>query len=570
MAITTNTYTGNGTNKLFSITFPYISTDHIKVYLNNVLQTITTQYTFANITTIEFNTAPSNGATVDIIRETDSDNAVALFFTGSSIRSQDLNENQTQALYLIQENQTAIEDITSIAEDAVDTAQGAVNAVSVVVPYIPVANYAALTALTPVNGNYYELQDSTGATTPTVTGIPVGLVGAAGLTFRLQYNGSSFVFLNYFANDSETRYLKLSGGNLTGNFSVSTDTFVVDSINDRVGIGVDIPEAELDIKSQGTNSIRCASGRHYDNTTAFSHFTWIGGRARGNTGNPSAVLANDSLVSFNGRGYKATDWSTTIGGYYIYAAENWTDSATGTYLTIRGVPTGGTTVGEWARFDQNALLLTNQRDLRFGDSDNSNWVALQAPATVSSNLTWTLPATDSTGTQALVSNGSGTLSWGNTTTLSTAVAVSGTSVDFLSIPSWVNKINVMFDGVSSSGISEWLLQIGDSSGIDTTGYVSSGSSLSDGATATVEASTSGFILTNTSASNKFSGLVFLYRMTGNTWVVSGSIGSEASTDRMLTTAGSKTLTATLDRIRLTTVIGTDTFDEGTLNISYTS
>lgn len=198
MAITTNTYTGNGTNKLFSITFPYISTDHIKVYLNNVLQTITTQYTFANITTIEFNTAPSNGATVDIIRETDSDNAVALFFTGSSIRSQDLNENQTQALYLIQENQTAIEDITSIAEDAVDTAQGAVDAVSVVVPYIPVANYAALTALTPVNGNYYELQDSTGATTPTVTGIPVGLVGAAGLTFRLQYNGSSFVFLNYF------------------------------------------------------------------------------------------------------------------------------------------------------------------------------------------------------------------------------------------------------------------------------------------------------------------------------------------------------------------------------------
>jgi hypothetical protein len=49
--------------------------------------------------------------------------------------------------------------------------------------------------------------------------------------------------------------------------------------------------------------------------------------------------------------------------------------------------------------------------LRFADSDSSNWVALQAPATVASNVTWTLPATDGTSNQALVTNGSGTLSW---------------------------------------------------------------------------------------------------------------------------------------------------------------
>jgi hypothetical protein len=49
--------------------------------------------------------------------------------------------------------------------------------------------------------------------------------------------------------------------------------------------------------------------------------------------------------------------------------------------------------------------------LRFADSDSSNWVAFQAPATVSSNVTWTLPAADGTANQALVTNGSGTLSW---------------------------------------------------------------------------------------------------------------------------------------------------------------
>lgn len=55
--------------------------------------------------------------------------------------------------------------------------------------------------------------------------------------------------------------------------------------------------------------------------------------------------------------------------------------------------------------------LQAQGDLRFADSDSSNYVAFQAPATVASNLTWTLPATDGSSAQVLTTNGSGTLSW---------------------------------------------------------------------------------------------------------------------------------------------------------------
>jgi hypothetical protein len=55
--------------------------------------------------------------------------------------------------------------------------------------------------------------------------------------------------------------------------------------------------------------------------------------------------------------------------------------------------------------------LQAQGDLRFADSDSSNWVAFQGPATVSSNVTWTLPGTDGTNTQLLSTNGSGVLSW---------------------------------------------------------------------------------------------------------------------------------------------------------------
>lgn len=137
MATTSNTYTGNGTNKLFSITFPYLETSDINVYLNGVLQTITTQYTFANATTIEFVAAPSNGATVLLDRSTDDTALQATFFPGSSIKANDLNLNFDQVLYLSQETansaanqstaglQAQITTATNTANTAITTANAA-------------------------------------------------------------------------------------------------------------------------------------------------------------------------------------------------------------------------------------------------------------------------------------------------------------------------------------------------------------------------------------------------------------------------------------------------------------
>jgi microcystin-dependent protein len=69
-------------------------------------------------------------------------------------------------------------------------------------------------------------------------------------------------------------------------------------------------------------------------------------------------------------------------------------------------PGVGGQVVSTANFQLNA-----QTDLRFGDADSSNWVAFQAPSTISSNVTWTLPNADGTTSQVLSTNGSGTLSW---------------------------------------------------------------------------------------------------------------------------------------------------------------
>jgi len=103
MAITQVTYTGDGATTLYSFSFPYLENADVKVEVNDVLQTITTQYTFANATTIQFVAAPTNGAAIRIYRDTDIEDNKAEFYPGSSIRAQNLNDNFDQTLYAVQE-----------------------------------------------------------------------------------------------------------------------------------------------------------------------------------------------------------------------------------------------------------------------------------------------------------------------------------------------------------------------------------------------------------------------------------------------------------------------------------
>ena len=115
MAVTQNTYTGNGSTVLFSFTFPYLDIADIKVSLNGV---ITTAYTLANATTVQMNTAPAVGAAIRIYRDTDIDDTSATFFPGSSIRSEDLNRNFDQVLYASQETRTFAESTDASAIQA--------------------------------------------------------------------------------------------------------------------------------------------------------------------------------------------------------------------------------------------------------------------------------------------------------------------------------------------------------------------------------------------------------------------------------------------------------------------
>jgi hypothetical protein len=151
----------------------------------------------------------------------------------------------------------------------------------------------------------------------------------------------------------------------------------------------------------------------------------------------------------------------------------------------------------------------------------------------------------------------------------TAVAsTSGTSIDFTGIPSTAKRITVMFNGVSTSGASNYLVQLGTGGSPTTTGYIAV--NVRTWATNQVNAqtSTSGFILGHDLASLTWSGTLTFTNVTGNSWVLSGLIGSVAGTAMTMQSAGNITLSGTLNMLRITTVNGTDTFDAGTINIMW--
>jgi hypothetical protein len=151
MATTSNTYTGNGSNKLFSITFPYLETTDVDVYLNGTLQTITTQYTFANATTIEFVAAPANGAVVLLDRSTDDATLQATFFPGSSIKAADLNLDFDQVLYIAQETSNEATTATSTAATATTTANTALSQSAAAVSTANTASSNASAAVSTAN-----------------------------------------------------------------------------------------------------------------------------------------------------------------------------------------------------------------------------------------------------------------------------------------------------------------------------------------------------------------------------------------------------------------------------------
>ncbi len=150
----------------------------------------------------------------------------------------------------------------------------------------------------------------------------------------------------------------------------------------------------------------------------------------------------------------------------------------------------------------------------------------------------------------------------------TAATGSPTSIDFTSIPSWVKRITMLLTGVSTNGSTQLAVRLGTASGIETSGYTCVGSTIGAAAVGSASATTS-FIIDLTAAVNAATGILVLDQITTNVWVAAGQFVVAATSTTLVT--GTKTVAATLDRVRLTTTTlptPTDTFDAGTVNIFY--
>jgi hypothetical protein len=202
---------------------------------------------------------------------------------------------------------------------------------------------------------------------------------------------------------------------------------------------------------------------------------------------------------------------------------------------------------------------------------------------LTTGVTGTLPVANG-GTGVTTSTGSGANVLGTGPTITGAVmssmassiltsgtaksSTSGTSVEFTGIPSWVKRITLMFSAVSTSGSSLLRVQIGGGS-FTTSGYVGCTAAIMSGTSGSAAFAGGGWDFNeDPTASSSRIGVITIVNLTGNQWVMHGAYGDPGSSGRTIWGAGSVSVAATLDRLRMTTVNGTDTFDAGTVNILY--
>ena len=161
--------------------------------------------------------------------------------------------------------------------------------------------------------------------------------------------------------------------------------------------------------------------------------------------------------------------------------------------------------------------------------------------------------------------------WGSPGVLASAQAsTAGTSIDFTAPTGFTpRRVTVLFSGVSTNGGNQFLVQ-GGAGSFETTGYFSVGDQFNSGSSSRVPiSSTTGYLAGVTNAAGAAAGVMTLIRLNpaANTWVAQYQEHTfDGSSFTTIYGTGTKTFTGALDRIRLTTVGSTDTFDAGSVNV----
>lgn len=318
--------------------------------------------------------------------------------------------------------------------------------------------------------------------------------------------------------------------------------------------------AVLAIDNAGTPELavtNIAAGANLDETTLIST------KAIATTATGTGVIAvTTGILTISG---------SPTGTWEVDMLVQGTGVPAGTYITALGTGTGGS--GTYYTNITTAVASTAMTGVA-GIGIYSTTARSSLPfrvlgyveSTQATAGTWaTTPSTvQGQGGQALRALSS--LGYGQTRHFAESGASSGTSHTFTGIPVGVKRITVMFNVVSTNGSSSHLIQLGTSGGIQSTGYNSGAVRLYNSLTIASVQFTTGFGDASDDPTALHSGVIIISNMSSNVWAASGNIGQNGVKFYML--AGSVTLGGTLDRVRITTVNGTDTFDAGSINISW--
>jgi hypothetical protein len=339
------------------------------------------------------------------------------------------------------------------------------------------------------------------------------------------------------AAQARARHIILTG-TLTGDRNLivpnNGEWVVYNNTSGAYSVTVKTSAGTGDTVTQGTNRSFFADGTNVIATTT-------GGGSSVNSFATIAVSGQSDVVADS-----STDTLTLVAGTGITLTTNaGSDSVT---ITNSGTASNSFTT----------IAVSGQSDV-VADSATDTLTLVAG-----SNITLTTNA--GTDTITIASSGGG---GGGGITLGTPQAsTSGTSIDFTSIPAGTKRIDVMFNGVSVSGTSPIIVQLGDSGGAENTGYTGAVSGMSS--TVSTATLSSGFALSDSGTSAAvLNGTLHLTLLNSSTflWSATGLFGRSNSA-AMFICGGIKALSAELDRIRITCANGTDTFDAGSINIQY--
>jgi len=445
MAVTQNTYTGNGSNTNFSITFEYLKQADVKASIDGVA---TTAFTLSNATTLSFTTAPANGAAVRIFRDTDISSLKATFFPGSAIKAEDLNDNFTQNNFATQETDNEVVTANATANTAKTTADAATVASNTATA---TANAATATANTALTNSSNAVTTANSAQTTVTTYVHDGTNPAGDGV------GSNPQGLAYAINTANTASTNSSNAVTTANTADANATTALNNSRESDGQGgftsaisksntaISTANTALTNSSSAVTTANAASATASTASTDASNAVATANAAAAAVSaaafyTPIAALANlpsspsneDRVEVVDSTGVESSSAVSGVPSGFVGSSD----------LTVRLQYNSSTTKWEWQQYfaaDPENRYATSYLPVIKGDgtssgqvgkitlncSNNNHGVSIQSPPhSAGATYTLTLPTGTGTNGQFLSTDGSGVLSWG-TVDLSTRLALTG-------------------------------------------------------------------------------------------------------------------------------------------------